>query len=79
MGTISPQPTKDDLLWQLRYTWECAKGITHPRYTYSRCVSEDRAINEAVSALDRMGTNPTLRLVEVHRKHLSAEQWIKVE
>jgi hypothetical protein len=63
----------------LRGTGQCAIGVTHPHYTYSRCVSEDRAISEAVSALDRMGTNPTLRLAEVHRKHVSAEQWLKVE
>ena len=74
-----PQATGVPLDWQLRFTWECASGITHPRYTYSKVESEDRAIDHGTLALDRMGMNPSIRLIEVHRKHVDAEQWDKVE
>jgi hypothetical protein len=75
----SPRATDIPLDWQLRFTWECAKGITHPRYTYSKVESEGRAIDHGMLALERMGMNPSIRLVEVHCKHVDAERWDKVE
>jgi hypothetical protein len=67
------------LVWQVRYTWEPLNGMSHPRFTYQAVHSEDRAIDVAVRAVDRMEGNAELRLVEVHRRHISSSQWQKVE
>ena len=79
MGTTSPEVTENDLRWEVRFTWACAQGITHPQYTYSKVESEDRAIGQGIAALERMGRNESIRLVEVHWKHADSEQWLKVE
>lgn len=65
--------------WQVRYTWECGPGITHPKFTYAAVASEDKAIDEGVAAIDRMAGKTDLRLVEVHRRHISSNRWVKVE
>jgi hypothetical protein len=67
------------LAWQIRFTWESLNGVPHPRFSYGEAWSEDRAIDVAVQAIDRMAGNPSLRLVAVHWRHISSDRWTKVE
>lgn len=77
--TAAPAVTSADHKWQIRYTWEPLDGVPHARFTYSQAESEDRAIDIAVVEIDRMEGNPSLRLVEVHRRHVGSKLWCKVE
>lgn len=79
MTMMTPEPTKADLQWQVRFTWEPLNGVPHPKYTYSSVQSESRAIDSATTAIDRMDGNAQLRLVEVHWRHISSNDWRKVE
>jgi len=65
--------------WQVRFTWESLNGVPHPRFTYSSADSEDQAIDVAVEAIDRMAGNPSLRLVEVHWRHVNSDEWTRAE
>jgi len=69
----------NDLNYQVRYTWECGPGVVHPKFTYEATASEDRSIHQAVAAIDRMDRSQDLRLVEVHWRHISSNDWVKVE
>lgn len=75
----TPEPTKADLVYQVRFTWESLNGVPHPKFTYSSVESEDRAIDVAVAAIDRMESNSSLRLVEVHWRHVSDAAWRRIE
>lgn len=74
-----PAQSTQHLAWQVRFTWESLNGVPHPKFTYQDAWSEDRAIDVAVQAIDRMEANPSLRLVAVHWRHISSSQWVKVE
>lgn len=78
MGTL-PRRQNANFPWQLRFTWEPLNGHPHPKFTYDAVESEDRAIDKAVAAIDKMAGNAELRLVEVHRRHVSNSEWTRVE
>lgn len=78
MSTL-PRRQNANLPWQLRFTWEPLNGHPHPKFTYDAADSEDRAVDKAVTAIDRMAGNAELRLVEVHRRHVSNTNWTRVE
>ena len=78
MDRVVPR-TQADLSWQVRYTWESLNDTPHPKFTYDSTDSEDHAIDRAVAAIDRMQGNNQLRLVEVHRRHVSDREWTRVE
>jgi hypothetical protein len=71
--------TKTTLNWQVRYTWESLGDVPHPKFTYAAYESEDRAIDQAVAAIDRMNRSASLRLVAVHRRDISSVVWTRVE
>jgi hypothetical protein len=75
--TSSEQGT--NLRYQVRFTWESLNGVPHPRFTYQPAESETRAIDVAVAAVDRMAGNISLRLVEVHWRHIGSQQWTSVQ
>ena len=79
MPVTATDPTRQTLPWQVRFTWEPLSDMPHPRFSYSEAASEDRAIDVAVAAIDRMEGNTSLRLVEVHWRHVSSSIWTKVE
>jgi hypothetical protein len=82
-GTNAPLTTRDGqrhgFVWQLRYTWEPAAGITHPRFTYAAVESEERARTVALEAIARMTGKADLRLVEVHWRHIASKDWTRAE
>lgn len=78
MSTL-PRRQNANFPWQLRFTWEPLNGCPHPQFTYDAVDSEDHAIDKAVEAIDRMAHNTELRLVEVHRRHISNSEWTRVE
>lgn len=79
MTMTNPELTKADLVYQVRFTWESLNGVPHPKFTYQPAESEDRAIDVAVAAIDRMSGNTSLRLVEVHWRHIGSQSWTPVQ
>ena len=73
------EPTQTSLQYQVRFTWESLNGVPHPKFSYSSVESETRAIDVAVTAIDRMAGNASLRLVEVHWRHVESQHWTPVE
>lgn len=65
--------------WQVRYTWEPLDGRRHPRFTYGDARNEHAAAGQAVAAIKRQKNDPYLRLVEVHTRPISTNDWTKVE
>jgi hypothetical protein len=78
MSTL-PRRQTANLSWQLRFTWEPLNSHPHPKFTYDAVDTEDRAIDKAVAAIDRMAGNKELRLVEVHWRHVGSDVWRRVE
>lgn len=79
MATVSTKPYNAGLSFQVRFTWESLNGVPHPKFSYQPAGSESRAIDVAVTAIDRMAGNGSLRLVEVHWRHIGSNEWQKVE
>jgi hypothetical protein len=63
----------------VRFTWEPLDGKPHPKFSYQPAESEDRAIDVAVAAIDRMAGNEHLRLVAAHWRHIGSNNWRLVE
>ena len=75
----SQRQASNSLDYQVRFTWQSLNGVPHPKFSYSVCSSEDRAIDTAITAIDRMEGNTSLRLVAVHWRHVGEQDWTPVE
>lgn len=53
MSVTGVETASDQLPWRVRYTWEVVRGLPHPKHTYEDRPNEDKAIDSAVSMLDR--------------------------
>lgn len=67
------------MTWQVRYTWEPLDGTPHPKLTYGDSLSQESAIGQARAAIARQKNSQHLRLVEVHVRPISSNDWTKVE
>jgi hypothetical protein len=70
----------DELLWKVRYTWVIARELLpHPQYTYEQWPDETRAIDRAVSNMDRNGDRASAYIVCAHIQRPGSEGWRRVE
>jgi hypothetical protein len=53
------------LAWEVRYTWTMSRGVVHPEHTFASYESETRAVDLAVSMMDRQMPGADLTLVRV--------------
>ncbi len=75
MSATDMQTASDQLPWRVRYTWEVVRGLPHPQYTYEERPNEDRAIDSAVSMLDRNDDRASVFIVCAHIQAPGSGEW----
>ena len=69
----------DQLLWTVRYTWTVVRGLPHPKYTYEKKADESRAIDSAVSMMDRNDDRASVYVVCAHIQAPGSHAWRRIE
>lgn len=75
MSVTGVETSSDQLPWRVRYTWKVVRGLPHPRYTYEERPDESRAIDCAVSMVDRNDDRASVFVVCAHVQAPGSDEW----
>lgn len=69
----------DQLPWTVRYTWAVVRGLPHPEFTYEKKVGESRAIDSAVSMMDRNDDRASVYVVCADIQAPGTDTWRRID
>ncbi|HEV2639406.1 MAG TPA: hypothetical protein VGX23_29985 [Actinocrinis sp.] len=73
------ETTSEQLPWTVRYTWKVVNGLPFPKHTYETRPNETKAIDCAVSNMDRNNNRTRSHIVEAHVKAPGSDSWRRID